>query len=433
MKNLKLLFSIPIIISIMVIPAFIFKAPVKVDESNTKKGCVFRTVFGEDPADTTFIFKTPTKVLTSMERGLEWVAKAQQQNGGWGAGSHSMQNVMDPHAVKTDPATTSMVCMALLRSGNTLNNGKYSTHLKKGMLYLLVQTETADPNSTTITKETGTQIQTKLGANIDVIMTSQFFSNVMDYLEHDPAMKKRVKNALNICVIKIQKSQSADGSFAGAGWAGVLQSSFASNALEAAQLKGIKVDTVVLEKSKNYQKGNYNAATGEVNTDRGAGVVLYSVSSSTRAAAKDRAEVDDIIRRAKKEGKWNDGDEVNAENLQKAGLDKNKAMKASTAYNVYESAKLQAQDKSVLQGFGNNGGEEFLSFLQTGESLAIARDNGWKNWYDNTSSTLMGIQNQDGSWNGHHCITSPVFCTATCVLVLSINNDIDKFSEVGGM
>jgi hypothetical protein len=84
-----------------------------------------------------------------------------------------------------------------------------------------------------------------------------------------------------------------------------------------------------------------------------------------------------------------------------------------------------------MSGFGNNGGEEFLSYLQTGESMVIGNDAGWTSWYDNMSGRLLAIQNQDGSWNGHHCITSPVFCTATCLLILAITNDIDKLSKTG--
>jgi hypothetical protein len=83
----------------------------------------------------------------------------------------------------------------------------------------------------------------------------------------------------------------------------------------------------------------------------------------------------------------------------------------------------------VLNGFGNNGGEEFLSFLQTGESMIVSKDNDWKKWYDNIGGKLIKIQNDNGSWNGHHCITSPAFCTATCLLVLSIENDIDALQK----
>jgi hypothetical protein len=98
---------------------------------------------------------------------------------------------------------------------------------------------------------------------------------------------------------------------------------------------------------------------------------------------------------------------------------------------VYESAKVTAQRDDVMSGFGNNGGEEFLSYLQTGEGMVINKDTEWTKWYANISGRLLKIQNEDGSWNGHHCITSPVFCTATCLLILSVNNDVDKLVKQG--
>ena len=396
------------------------------------KGCVFRTVFGEESSADMYLFNTPEKVATSIENALHYVVEAQQENGGWGAGSHAAQNIMDPHAVKTDPATTSMVLMAILRSGSTLSDGEYSEQLRDGLNYLLREVERSDKNSNNITSLTGTQIQTKLGANIDVVLTSQFFSNVLDFI-YDKQMKGRVKDALQVCVNKIQNTQTANGSFSGNGWAGVLQSSFASSALEAAKDQGVKVDAKVLEKSQNYQKGNYDTKTGNVNTDMGAGVVLYSVSSSVRNTSVDAKKVKEDLKEAKKQGKIErlNEEEVSVETLRDLGYSEADAEKYSTAYNVYNAAKVTAQQEKVMNGFGNNGGEEFLSFLQTGESMIINKDTGWKDWYENVSGKLVSIQNGDGSWNGHHCITSPVFCTATSLLILSVNNDVEKLMKVG--
>ncbi len=395
------------------------------------RGCVFRTLFGEESADSAFVYKTPERVFQSMDKGLDWLEKAQQNDGGWGAGSHSRQDVMDPMAVKTDPATTAMVEMALLRSGSTLKSGEHSEQLKKGLEYLLKQVENASSESSNITTQTGTQIQTKLGANIDVILTSQCLSNMLDYTVHDEKLTARVKKCLDICVSKIQNAQDANGSFKGSGWAGVLQSSLANNALESAQTKGASVDQKVLDKSRDYQKGNVNTKTGEVKTDMGAGVLLYSVSSSSRASAKEARTVKDEMTRAKREGRIAQDADITSENLEKIGYNKTDAMKASTAYNVYSSTSKQAQEERVMTGFGNNGGEEFLSYLQTGESMIIGKDNGWKKWYDNISGRMLSIQENDGSWRGHHCISSPVFCTATCLLILSVNNDTDKLIKIG--
>jgi hypothetical protein len=110
--------------------------------------------------------------------------------------------------------------------------------------------------------------------------------------------------------------------------------------------------------------------------------------------------------------------------LKKAGVSDEQAEVYEVADKVYNSAKVKAVQSDVMSGFGNNGGEEFLSFLQTGESMIVNKDDEWRKWYDNVGGKIISIQNSDGSWNGHHCITSPVFCTATCLMILSIENDI---------
>ena len=396
------------------------------------KGCVFRTLFGEEPSDSNFVNHTPEKALHAVDQGLEWLASAQLPNGGWGAGSHQRQDIIDPHAVPADPATTAMVGMALMRSGVSLKGDKYSGKLKDALEYLLETVESTPTNRPQITDQQGTQIQSKLGNNIDAVMAIQFFTNILDELEEGSETHKRVNRSLDICVSKVQQLQDADGSFRGSGWAGVLQSGLATSALEAAQAKGADVDEAVFERSKEYQKNNYNPETKQVNTDKGAGIVLYSVSGSVRASAKDARKVKEDIKKAKNEGKLKDSEKVTVESLMVIGYSRDEAVKYNTSYQVYESSKTVAQADDVMRGFGNNGGEEFLSYLQTGESLIINQDQEWKRWYSDISGRLISIQNEDGSWNGHHCITSPVFCTATTLLTLSIQNDMDKLVELGG-
>lgn len=397
------------------------------------QGCVYRTLMGEEEsAGGSIEYFTPENVERAIRGGLSWVIKAQHPSGGWGSGSNSRQDVMDPHAVQADPATTSMVAMALLRSGHSLTRGEYTNSMRRALSFLLESVESSSAQSLTITPLTGTQIQTKLGANIDVILTSQFLSNLLDgHLDFDPNLRERVRRANGICINKIQRCMDGDGSIRGSGWAGVLQSSFATNAMEAAQAQGVAVDDKALEKARDFQKRNYNAETGDVKTDLGAGVMLYSVTGSARASAKEARRVEEEIDSAKRDGRLSPQAAPSAGNLEKLGYSREEAMKYATAYEVYQSAKVKAQQEDVLQGFGNNGGEEFLSYLQTGESMIIGKDNAWKKWYDTCSGRLIQIQNNDGSWNGHHCITSPVFCTATCLLILAVNNDLERLVQQG--
>ena len=396
----------------------------------TSNGCVFMTVMGEQSSENYNVYKNDENLMISVRDGLSWLADAQLPNGGYGAGSHSAQNVRDPHAVKADPATTAMVAQAFLRSGITIKKGAYSKNLKDAIDFLLETVESTPKSSTFITDVRGTQIQTKLGENIDAVLTAQLLSNLLDR-NLQGIDKRRVERCLDICVAKIEASTDASGRQKGAGWAGVLQSGLATSALEAAQAVGAEVDAEVVERSKNYQKGNYDESTGKVKTDDGAGIMLYAVSGSVRGSAKDARKAEDAIKKAKRDGKLDKNAPVNTDNLRKAGYSESEAAQYATSYNVYQSAKKTAQREDVLNGFGNNGGEEFLSFLQTGESLLVNKDKDWKNWYDDMSGRILKIQNKDGSWNGHHCITSPVFCTATSLLLLTVENDIEYLSKVG--
>lgn len=157
---------------------------------------------------------------------------------------------------------------------------------------------------------------------------------------------------------------------------------------------------------------------------------MYTVSSNVRATAKDARKAEKAVQSAKDKVVLEDA-EVTIESLEIAGYSESEAIEYITSYNIYQSAKKTAQCEDFLNGFVNNGGEEFLNFLQTGESLAVHQDKDWKRWYDIISGRILKIQNQDSSRNGHHCITSPVFCSATSLLLLTIENDIEYLQQMG--
>jgi len=95
------------------------------------------------------------------------------------------------------------------------------------------------------------------------------------------------------------------------------------------------------------------------------------------------------------------------------------------AYDQNRQTTEMLKDDRVLQGFGNNGGEEFLSFMMTSESLVLQGGEDWDGWNKRMLDLLQKIQNQNGSWSGHHCITSPVFCTAAAILTLTTDRDAE--------
>jgi len=393
-----------------------------------QKPCVFMTLMGEQSAEGSAIEKTNKKFVETITKGELWLIQAQNQDGGWGAGSQSKQQEMNPHAVSSDPATTAMSAMALYRCGFSMEEGEHKEMLKKSILFLLNEIE-KNQNSPYITAIRGTQIQGKLGQHIDAILTLQFFNQLLPTIKEE-TLRTRVKSGIQVCVDKIEKSMDETGKVGGSGWAGVLQSSFANSSLEmASKNKEIKVDKEKIQKAREYQKSNYNPESESAKTDDGAGIMLYAVSSSVRNSADEAKEVDQLFKKAKAEGKIEQAAVLNEQNLERLGYSKEKAKSYDVATKVYKSAKVTAMKDEVLSGFGNNGGEEFLSFLQTGESMIVNEDDDWKKWYDNIGGRMMQIQNPNGSWSGHHCITSPAFCTATCLMILSVENDIKNLQK----
>jgi hypothetical protein len=292
--------------------------------------------------------------------------------------------------------------------------------------YLLTTVEQAPTEGPLITNIEGTQPQAKLGRYVDTAMTSQYLSRVLPLVKSDEALHKRVNTAIDKCLVKLQLSQQADGSWSqGGGWAPVLQSSLSCSALEIAAANGKKVDKAILDKARDYQKGNFDQTSGRVSSSAAAGVELYSFNGSFRANAADAKEAEDRFELAKEEGRLPATAPMSEDSLKIAGVGDKAARKLAAAaqQNLAQIARLD--DEKLLAGFGNNGGEEYLSYMMTSETLVIAGGKKFNDWNGKMAERLEKVQNGDGSWSGHHCITSPVFCTAAAVQCLTAENDAE--------
>ena len=45
----------------------------------------------------------------------------------------------------------------------------------------------------------------------------------------------------------------------------------------------------------------------------------------------------------------------------------------------------------------------------------------FRKWDRSMTQNLSQVQNGDGSWSGHHCITGRTFCTAAALMVLTVD------------
>ena len=372
----------------------------------------------------------PESTPEFVNKSLDWLAQAQHDDGSWGAGFSSSQQVRDPHAVKGDPATTSFAAMAFLRSGHTPKKGKYKDVVRRATEALVKVVDKAPTEGPRITNLTGTQPQAKMGAFVDTSLTARFLARVLKEFPKKDKLRKRVDKAIDKCIAKVQSSQQKDGSWKGGGWAPVLQSSLAGQALEFAQAAGKKVDQKALDRARKNQKDNFDLSSGKVRSDKAAGVELYAFAGAQRANAAETWEANDLVNRATKEGKLDRDAKPTADNLRRIGVDKEKAEQLGQAVVQNEQQEKRVQnDEALLTGFGNNGGEEYLSYLMTSESLVITGGKAWKQWDEKMHRRLRKIQSPNGSWTGHHCITSPVFCTAAVVQCLNTYRDVDMLRD----
>lgn len=372
----------------------------------------------------------PAPVPTFAQKGIDWLVEAQHSSGGWGAGSHANQQNLDPSKVKLDPATTAFSAMALLRAGHLPTEGKYRDALRKATNYLVLTVEQYDKPGPRITDITGTQPQAKLGPLVDTTMTAQFLARLLPLLPKKDPLHKRTDAALDKCLKKLQLSQQKDGSWVAGGWAPVLQSSLGCTALELAQVAGKNIDREKLDRARKYQQGNFNNKTGRADAAAGAGVELYAFSSAQRATAGQARAAKDLVKEAKRKGQLKKDAQVNAENLERIGVDSDMAKNLANANAAAKAQVRRLNDETLLRGFGNNGGEEFLSYLMTSESLIIIGGDAWQQWNTKMHSRLAKIQNPNGSWNGHHCISSPVFCTAAVLQCITTDRDIRTLIQV---
>lgn len=353
------------------------------------------------------------------QSAVNWLLDAQSPNGGWGSGAHAYQNVTDPHAVQTDPATTSFVAMALLKAGGKLETNPYKTQIMKALDRLLKDIDSR-PDNGRITSLEGTQPQVKLGIHIDASLALQFLSTMRDQIKDDE-LSAKVDKAAETCITLIQGSQNANGGWAGGGWAPVLQSAMANNALEHAQTR-YKVDQKVIDQSREYQANNIS--TDGVKSDDAAGVPLYAAVSAQRATSADAKEVEGMLEpemaRGYSTGKVKKDAITKA--LQSKGMGRDKAEKMANSYAVNYTSTQALQSDDIWNGFGNNGGEEYLSYMMTSEALAQQGKEEWMKWRQSIEPKFKQAQNPNGSWSGQHCITSPVFCTAAVVQAWNAGN-----------
>lgn len=344
--------------------------------------------------------RTPTE---AVKTGIEWLVSVQGNDGGWGQDGGETSYVRQGENLETsgnDVANTAVATLALIRSGHTPTEGKHRNHTASGIEFILRSVEASTEDGLAVTKVTGSQIQRKLGPYIDTFLTSRLLTEIEGKMGSSK-MNQRVHSALEKCLRKIEAHQQEDGSWnISGGWAPILGTSLASQSLALAKKRGFQVDRDVLAKADKYSENIAVQSAGGVATGIAGGISGRVYSS--RPVDAGSAGVD-LYR--------------DSQILEQLSRNKDSRRENAPALRKIE-AKLA--DSSFQAGFGSMGGEEFFSYLNISDSLHRSGGDEWKKWNGNITTKLTRLQNGDGSWAGHHCITGRVAVTSAAVLTLQV-------------
>jgi hypothetical protein len=350
----------------------------------------------------------------TVRKGLTWMAAHQLKSGGWGQGDEAAG--MSGQAAMRDTANvadTSMALLAFVRAGNTPSRGDHQDVVRRGVEFVLSEVEAADTDSLYVTKVRGTRVQGKIGPYVDTFAALMILTEAKGTMR-DGVGNARVERALRKVVTKLEKNQKANGTWDDRGWAPVLSQAMAAKGVNRAAQSGIDVSEGVIDR---IEAQAVPAAAPPVGT---AGVELYGEAAKSSAARESATTRRDKAARMKEAKRRAEAAEAPPAPTAAEIATADKKAKASEDNAGAVEAKMieRTSDPSFVAGFGNNGGEEFLSYMLISESLVARGGDEWARWDRSITQLVNGVQNEDGSWTGHHCITGRTFCTAAALLVL---------------
>jgi hypothetical protein len=346
----------------------------------------------------------------AVEKGAKWLASVQGADGGWGQDGGDPSNVRQSDRLESngnDVANTAIAALALLRAG-----GQYRTNVERAVDFILRKVEASPADGLSVTDVNQTQVQRKLGPHIDTFVTAMLLAQVDGTFAK--AANVRVRSGLEKCVAKIERNQMKDGSWnAGGGWAPLLGTSLASRSLYAAGQKGVVVNqevmmaadayTVKNQKDRDSMAGGGVGSGGGVGAGRGAGVGPGAGGVTESVVVAGAAGV----------ALYQDAQAL--EQLSRTEESRKKNAKEIAAIN----SKLS--DSKFVDGYGSIGGEEFFSYLNISDGLKRSGGKEWNEWHSKITQKILKLQNEDGTWAGHHCITGR--CAVTSAAILNLTSD----------
>ena len=313
----------------------------------------------------------------SAETGLTWLLRAQNNDGSWGREPGS----------KGEVGNTSVATLCLMSHGSTPTRGPHCYAVRRAFDWLARRTQHFNPESRL---DTGTLLQAKLGVNADLYFVTLLYGQSLGLgLDtHEDEMRQQELTAMVRAIAALQKTNGEwETSYEPmlttiCAWLALKQASSSGISIEQASPK--KAVRYLLEDCLEKQTGVFReqkwGRQERFVTQAGAVRVLHGEGLGTK----------EEVRRA---------------------------------------AAVIARMKFDQDVGGATGGEEFLGALFATQALFIERNDHYSKWYPLITNGLSRSQNKDGSWQGHHCITDRVFCTACSVMTLLVPDKLVPMSE----
>ncbi len=344
-------------------------------------------------------------VSIAVQKGAKWLVSTQGKDGGWGQDGGETSYVRQGERLESngnDVANTAVAATALLRAGSTPTGGEYQASLLRAVNFILRHVDESSPDGLEVTTLKGTQIQRKLGPYIDTFLTSKLLAE-LDGTMGDASANAHVRQALQKCVAKIEKNQLKDGSWnIAGGWAPILGTSMASRSLYMAKEKGVAVSPVAMDKVQQYTANSMQVADPSVPVSGRVGAgVMGGMGGGYAASAGVRL--------------YQDAQALE----QMSRTDKDRRQNAAQI----KAMTGQLSDNRYVMGFGSFGGEEFFSYLNISDSLRRTGGLEWEKWNGDMKTKLVKLQNEDGTWAGHHCITGRVAVTSAAILTMLVDRE----------
>ena len=282
-------------------------------------------------------------------------------------------------------ADTCIAVLALIRSGSTPREGLYRDAIVKGVRYVRLQVDESDSQSIAVTRVQGTRVQQKLGPNIDTFLASILLAEVKGRMP-DEASEKAADLALHKVLGKIERHQKQDGSFDGQGWAPILAQAMCGKGINRARAGrrtrlrhgfgsgGERCDSWPSRHQSPPRvrspgcRDRYAIQLPAMGRDDGggmmggsAGVELYSRAASVGVLQ------DSVNTQQGRRLKHCATRPPNPRMRRSATEAKEKLAQIADAEKVQQQAQAavvaRLDDKQFVAGFGSNGGEEFLSYM----------------------------------------------------------------------